>query len=52
MYYNAVLTPWLHASLDLQIVNPALKKRINAAGTGLSDVETALVGGLRLYVRF
>lgn len=52
MYYNAVLTPWLNASLDLQIVNPALKKRVNESGTGLSDVNTGVVAGLRLYVRF
>ena len=37
---------------DLQIINPALKKTINSSGTGLKDVETAVVGGIRLYVRF
>jgi porin len=52
MYYNAVLTPWLNASLDLQIVNPAIKKRINPSGAGLSEVDTGVIGGLRLYVRF
>ncbi len=52
IYYNAVLTGWLNASLDLQIVNPGIKKRVSSAGTGLSDVETGVVGGLRLYVRF
>ena len=49
---SAWLTSWLGATLDLQIVNPAMKKRINSSGTGLQDVETAVVGGLRLYVRF
>jgi porin len=52
MYYNAALTGWLGATLDLQIVNPALTKRISSSGTGLSEVETAVIGGLRLYVRF
>src|SRR5262245_13712683 len=52
MYYNAVLTGWLSAALDLQIVNPAIKKRPSASGTGLSEVDTAVIGGLRLYVRF
>jgi porin len=52
MYYNAVLTPWLNAALDLQIVMPALKKSISTSVIGLSGVETAVVGGLRLYVRF
>jgi len=51
-YYNAWLTRWLGATLDLQIINPALKKTINSSGTGLKDVETAVVGGIRLYVRF
>jgi hypothetical protein len=52
MYYNAALTAWLSATLDLQIVNPALKKAVNASGTGLKNVDTAVVGGIRLYVRF
>ncbi|HEY7539309.1 MAG TPA: carbohydrate porin [Methylomirabilota bacterium] len=52
MYYNAVLTSWLNAALDLQIINPALKKRLESSGRGISHVDTALVGGLRLYVRF
>jgi hypothetical protein len=52
MYYNAALTGWLSAALDLQIVNPALTKRLSSSGTGLGEVETAVIGGLRLYVRF
>ena len=52
MYYNAALTAWLSATLDLQIVNPALKKAVNSPGTGLKNVATAVVGGIRLYVRF
>jgi len=52
MYYNAWLTSWLGATLDLQIVSPALKKSPNSSGAGLKDVDTAVVGGIRLYVRF
>ncbi len=52
MYYNAWLTGWLGSTLDLQIVNPALKKAPVASGNGLQDVNTAVVGGIRLYVRF
>jgi porin len=52
MYYTAQLTGWLSAALDLQILNPALKKTPSTSGTGLGDVETAVVGGLRLYARF
>jgi porin len=51
MYYNASVTKWLTATLDLQIINPALKKTLDSAGQ-LKDVNTALVAGLRLYARF
>jgi hypothetical protein len=46
-----VVTPWLNATLDLQVVNPGLKKTLDASGTP-RDVNTAIVPGLRLYVRF
>jgi porin len=48
LYYNAALTPWLNATLDLQIVNPGLAKTIDG---GLRDVNTAVVLGLRVYIR-
>jgi len=51
MYYNAQLTGWLNASLDLQVVNPGLQKTLGGNGT-LKNVDTAVVGGVRLYVRF
>ena len=52
MFYNAATTPWLRMSLDLQIVNPALQKTLNSSGTALKNVDTAVVGGVRMYVRF
>ena len=52
IFYNAALTPWLRMSLDLQVVNPALAKVVNSDGTGLRNVDTAVVGGVRMYVRF
>lgn len=51
MYYNASLTRWLNATLDLQIVNPGLKKTLDSSGR-LTDVNTAVVAGLRIYARF
>ena len=51
MYYNASLTRWLNASLDLQIINQALNKTLNSSGQ-LQDLNTAVVLGLRLYTRF
>jgi hypothetical protein len=45
------LRGWLNATLDLQIVTPGLRKTLDASGT-LKEVNTAIVPGLRLYVRF
>jgi porin len=55
MYYNAALTKWLNASLDLQVINPALNKQLQP-GAGilptLVNIDTAVVMGFRMYVRF
>ena len=51
LYYNAAVTPWLNATLDLQIVKSSLKKTLDASGT-LREVNTAVLPGLRLDVRF
>jgi porin len=52
MYYNAALTPWLGAALDLQIIEQALERTLDASGRGLRDMNTAVVLGLRVYSRF
>ena len=56
MYYNAALTPWLNATADLQIVNPGLTKSLSASPGQLlpvlASVDTAVVAGVRLRVRF
>jgi porin len=52
IFYNAAITPWLRVSLDLQIVNPALKKTLDSSDTALRNVDTAVVGGARMYIRF
>ena len=55
MYYNAALTPWLSATPDLQIVNPGLKKTLVSSSQSLpalANVDTAVVAGVRLRVRF
>ncbi len=51
MYYNASVTPWLNASLDLQVIEPGLKKMLDSSGS-LKDVNTTVIAGLRLQVRF
>jgi porin len=51
MYYNASVTSWLNATVDLQVIKPALTKTLNSSGR-LEDADTAVVAGLRLHVRF
>jgi porin len=52
MFYNVSITPALNATLDLQIVEPGLKKKLDASSGRLEDVNTAVVAGLRIYARF
>ena len=52
LYYNFAITPALDLTLDLQIVEPGLNKMLDRTGTRLQSVDTAVVGGLRLYARF
>ena len=52
MYYNAAITPWVSAAFDLQIINQALERTLDASGSQLRDMNTAVVLGLRLYARF
>ena len=30
----------------------AIKKRLTHSGAGIADVDTGVIGGIRLYVRF
>jgi porin len=51
----ASVTNWLNATADLQIIDPALKKVLNSSGgivPRLTNVDTAVVIGARLYARF
>jgi porin len=52
LYYNAEITHWLGAALDLQIIDQALERTLNASGSQLQDLNTAVVLGLRVYSRF
>jgi porin len=52
VYYNAALTPWLGASLDLQVTRTALTKALASSTSGLRDIDTAVILGMRLYARF
>lgn len=52
LYYNAALTRWLTATLDLQIIEQALAKTLDGSGSQVRDLPTAVVLGLRVYARF
>ena len=51
IFYNAALTSWFNATASLQIIEPALTKKLSSSGR-LTDVDTTVVAGLRLHVRF
>jgi porin len=51
IFYSAALTSWLEATLDLQVVEPTLESTLRSSES-LEDVDTTVIGGLRLYVRF
>jgi porin len=51
IYYKLALAKSIGLSLDLQIVPPAVKKTVSSSG-GLKDVDTAVIGGARAFVRF
>jgi porin len=51
MYYNFAVTKSIGLTADLQIVNPGLKKTLTSSGE-LKDVNTAVVAGLRAFMRF
>ena len=51
-YYNFAITGWLNATADLQIVNSGLKKVPNSSGTGLMNIDTDVIAGIRLRERF
>ena len=44
MSYNAAITPWFNAALDLQIIDQAIERTLNSSGSGLRDVDTASRG--------
>jgi porin len=51
LYYNAAVTGWLAATLDLQIIDPALERRLNSSTRQLEHTGTTVMPGVRLYVR-
>jgi porin len=52
MFYNAAITQWLRMSLDLQVIDTGLQKTLSSDRNSLKGVDTAVVGGVRMYIRF
>jgi porin len=52
MFYNAAITQWLRMSLDLQVINTGLQKTLSDDRNSLKGVDTAVIGGVRMYIRF
>jgi porin len=52
MYYNMAITPWMNLTSDLQIVDSGLNKAISPTTGKLTGIDTVVVAGARLQVRF
>jgi porin len=52
MYYNMAITPWMNLTSDLQIVSSGLNQAISPTTGQLTGIDTAVVAGARLRVRF
>jgi porin len=50
LYYNFAVTSWLKLTTDLQVVEPAVKKKLS--GGRLKHVNTAVLPGLRVKMDF
>ena len=52
MYYSLAVTGWLTATADLQVIDLGLKKKLDLDTLTLSSMNTAVVAGIRVQVRF
>jgi porin len=52
IYYNAAITPWINVTTDLQIIDSALNKALSPTTGQLTGIDTVVVAGARLRVRF
>jgi porin len=52
MYYNMAVTPWMNVTSDLQIVDSGLNKAVSPTTGKLASIDTVVVAGARLRVRF
>jgi porin len=52
MYYNMAITPWMNVTTDLQIVDSGLSRALSPTTGKLTSIDTVVVLGSRLRVRF
>ena len=52
IYYNAAITAWMNVTTDLQIVDSALNKALSPTIGQLTSIDTVVVLGSRIRVRF
>ena len=52
MYYNMAVTPWMNLTSDLQIVYSGLNQALSPTTGKLAGIDTVVVAGARLRVRF
>ena len=52
MYYNMAITPWMNVTSDLQIVDSGFNKVISPTTGKLTGIDTVVVAGARLRIRF
>jgi porin len=52
MYYNMAITPWMNVTSDLQIIYSGLNRALSSTTGQLTGIDTAVVAGARLRVRF
>ena len=51
LFYNIAVTPWLHVTPDLQIID-ASRNKVPIIGPNRKAINTAIVAGLRIKVDF
>jgi porin len=52
MYYNAAIRPWMNVTSDLQIIDSSLNKALSSTTGQLTSIDTVVVLGTRLRIRF
>ena len=51
LFYNVAITPWLHLTPDLQIIDSA-RNKAPIISANRKPIDTAVVAGLRVKIDF